>query len=130
MNLDLRPYSSDSLGPQPDEKILKDAETAPVEITFNQSDVEALASMGFGENRCKRALLNTNHAGAEVAAEWLFAHMDDAGLDDPVVATGKQNSEIPAEKISALMDMGFSQAQAKQALKKNVNRFKSILERR
>ena len=39
----------------------------------------ALTGMGFSENRSKRALINTNHSGAEAAMEWLFSHMEDEG---------------------------------------------------
>lgn len=36
-------------------------------------------AMGFGINRCKRALSNTGNNGAEVAMNWLFEHMEDPG---------------------------------------------------
>lgn len=35
--------------------------------------------MGFSENRCKRALLNTGHNGADIAMSWMFEHMEDPG---------------------------------------------------
>jgi len=47
-----------------------------------------LTGMGFPEIRCKRALLATGHNGAEVAMNWLFEHMEDAGafLVQPALA--------------------------------------------
>lgn len=38
-----------------------------------------LTGMGFPEIRAKRALIATGHNGADVAMNWLFEHMEDAG---------------------------------------------------
>lgn len=41
----------------------------------------ALEGMGFPKIRCQKALLATgNGPDAEAAMEWLFAHMEDAGM--------------------------------------------------
>jgi ubiquitin carboxyl-terminal hydrolase 5/13 len=40
--------------------------------------------MGFGEIRCKKALLATGNQGSETAMNWLFEHMDDPGINNEV----------------------------------------------
>lgn len=67
-------------GQQPDEELLPaDAPSAASEPQFDQTALEQLMAMGFPENRCKRALLNTGNNGAEIAMNWLFEHMEDPG---------------------------------------------------
>lgn len=70
-----------SRGQQPGEELLpEDTPASPSsEPSFNQSDIDQLKAMGFSENRCKRALMNTGHNGADVAMSWMFEHMEDAG---------------------------------------------------
>ena len=47
--------------------------------TFNADAMTMLAGMGFPEVRCQKALLATANENAELAMEWLFAHMEDPG---------------------------------------------------
>lgn len=72
-----------SQGLQPGEELLPEDENntsgGSSEPSFNQNDIDQLKAMGFSENRCKRALLNTGHNGAEVAMSWMFEHMEDPG---------------------------------------------------
>lgn len=49
-------------------------------VSFNSEIMEQLQSMGFGENRCKKALLATGNLDADAAVSWLFEHMDDPGI--------------------------------------------------
>lgn len=53
-----------------------DAVAGPV---FNAEAMTQLMGMGFPEIRCQRALLATGNADADVAMNWLFEHMEDAG---------------------------------------------------
>ena len=79
-------------------------------------------AMGFPENRCKRALLNTGNNGAEIAMNWLFEHMEDPGIDDPLPSQGGGDSSgASEEQISILCEMGFTPLQAKKALKETVS---------
>ncbi|KAI9854698.1 MAG: hypothetical protein M1824_006650 [Vezdaea acicularis] len=122
------PFTMDayiSKGLQPGEEELPDDGTntpgAPPAFTPNEVALEALQSMGFPRPRCERALHATGNADAESAMNWLFAHMDDADIDDPV------NSGVPVitdsvaapneEQIEMLGAMGFGPAQAKKALR-------------
>jgi ubiquitin carboxyl-terminal hydrolase 5/13 len=84
-------------------------------------------AMGFSENRCKRALLNTGHNGAEVAMNWMFEHMEDPEIDDPLPTESSDQTESPAEnQILMLQDMGFTAAQARKALRETVSELKNI----
>ncbi|KAI8819941.1 uncharacterized protein EV422DRAFT_532891 [Fimicolochytrium jonesii] len=104
-------------GLQSDEVELPEDTQAPTPAA-PQVDPEALAqlvAMGFPEVRCIKALVKTGNAGAEVAMGWLFEHMEDADIDDPITAPSASG---PSEAdIRQLVDMGFSAAQAKRALK-------------
>lgn len=96
---------------------------APALPEFNQAAMNQLLGMGFPEIRCKKALLATGNEDAEAAMEWLFGHMDDSDIDDPIVMQpaasggGQQQPEPSAEQVEMLVDMGFTSAQAKKALR-------------
>lgn len=82
-----------------------------------------LTSMGFAEIRCKKAVLATRMGDAESAMNWLFAHMDDADIDDPIDfgAESKRDAGVVGADTSMLEEMGFSAAQARKALRLNSN---------
>merc|ERR1712227_5075 len=50
------------------------------------NEIEQLMEMGFPRNRAEKALAKTNHRGVEPAMEWLFAHSEDADIDEPFAA--------------------------------------------
>ena len=91
--------------------------------------VAQLVSMGFGENGSRRAALATGNS-AEAAMEWILGHMEDPDLNDPLPAAepprgseatqgggvGSEGGTDP-EQVSMLEGMGFSNVQAKAALK-------------
>ena len=87
--------------------------------------VANLESMGFGSNACKRAALAVSNAGPDAAAAWLFAHMEDADLNDPLpepkaasaTSGGAAANEPSAEAIAGLECMGFDARRCKHALK-------------
>lgn len=47
------------------------------------SALQTLVEMGFSENSAKKALAVTGGGGVEQAMEWLLAHADDPGINDP-----------------------------------------------
>ncbi|KAG0171228.1 hypothetical protein DFQ29_008955 [Apophysomyces sp. BC1021] len=108
-------------GQQPNEELLPTDEAPPSEPSFDQESLEQLMAMGFPENRCKRALTNTGHNGAEVAMNWLFEHMDDPDIDAPLQTANASSLPATDDQISILCDMGFSPAQAKKALRETDN---------
>ncbi|KAG0247981.1 hypothetical protein BG011_000665 [Mortierella polycephala] len=120
--IDLEKYRGH--GQQPNEESLpEDAPAAAAEPTFDETVLEQLQMMGFSLNRSKKALLATNNqGGAEAAMEWLIQHMEDPDIDDPIVVKGpsggaSQAEQVNPEQIAMLADMGFTEKQAKKALK-------------
>lgn len=88
---------------------------------FNEAAMVQLEGMGFPTVRCQKALLATGNSDPNVAMEWLFEHMEDPDIDDPIQLTAAGNtssgSEPSQEQIAMLADMGFTSAQARKALR-------------
>ncbi|KZP06271.1 ubiquitinyl hydrolase [Athelia psychrophila] len=97
------------------------AESASGLPQFNEAAMSQLEAMGFPAVRCQRALLATGNSDAEAAMEWLFGHMEDADIDEPIpVPAGggaAAGPEPSADQIAMLADMGFTPAQAGKALR-------------
>eukprot|EP01090_Pellita_catalonica_P015434 TRINITY_DN4192_c0_g1_i4.p1 TRINITY_DN4192_c0_g1~~TRINITY_DN4192_c0_g1_i4.p1 ORF type:complete len:243 (+),score=46.27 TRINITY_DN4192_c0_g1_i4:49-777(+) len=106
-------------GKQDNEEELPQEEAPAVE--FDQTAITQLTGMGFSVDRAKRALFNTGNAGADAAMNWIFAHMDDPGIDDPFVPpkpdANKGGAALNENSVAMLTGMGFSRAQAARALK-------------
>jgi ubiquitin carboxyl-terminal hydrolase 5/13 len=89
----------------------------------NEAALSMLEAMGFPRVRCEKALHATGNEDPEAASNWLFSHMEDADIDDPVdfnAGSGGATAAsvaIDPEKIENLGAMGFSAPQARQALK-------------
>ncbi|KAG6831536.1 hypothetical protein H0H87_004863 [Tephrocybe sp. NHM501043] len=108
-------------GIQPDEVALPEEEqVVSAAPEFDPGALAQLEGMGFPLVRAQKALLATGGKDAEPAMEWLFAHMDDADIDEPIPspsAGGKaQRPEPPAEQVELIQDMGFTKAQGRKAL--------------
>ncbi|PWN28569.1 ubiquitinyl hydrolase [Jaminaea rosea] len=90
---------------------------------FDAAAMSQLTSMGFHEVRAQKALLATGNTGdAEAAMNWLFAHMEDTDIDDPIQPAGAAapaGAASGAPDTSMLEEMGFSSAQARKALRVN-----------
>lgn len=82
-----------------------------------------LEAMGFPTVRCQKALLATGNSDPEVAMNWLFEHMEDPDIDDPIqpAGSGPSGPEPSIEQISMLSEMGFTPAQARKALRETVS---------
>ncbi|EJD06187.1 ubiquitinyl hydrolase [Fomitiporia mediterranea MF3/22] len=94
--------------------------TAAIRPSFNEAALAQLEGMGFPQIRCKKALLATGNGDAEAAMEWLFAHMEDPDIDDPLPTAGGAAPSVPepsSEQIGMLVDMGFTPGQASKALR-------------
>lgn len=117
-------------GPQPDERLQpQEPEAAPAAAAAvpvpDAEIVTLLSSAGFGENACKRAALAVGNSDAEAAMNWLLGHMDDADLNDPLPSGGGGGAaggtgggaEAEPEAVAMLGAMGFTERQAKAALK-------------
>ena len=110
-----------SPGHQPSEELLPDEEESAPVFTPNEAALESLMAMGFPRNRCEKALHATGNADANTAMEWLFGHMEDPDIDEPLVlapagGAGSAGHDSP-EKSEMLGAMGFGAPQARKALK-------------
>lgn len=125
--MDFEPYRSK--GKQPNEEELPEDQEAGSgaqsgAFVANEGALEMLMAMGFPKVRCEKALHATGNSDAEIAAAWLFEHMEDPDIDTPMdlgggsggAAAGGASAADP-EKIEGLGNMGFSAPQARQALK-------------
>lgn len=113
-----------SSGQQANEELLpEDTASAAPAFVANEQAVEQLMSMGFPKNRCDRALYATGNSDANSAMEWLFGHMEDPDIDDPLVidapAAGGNSGALAddPQKIEMLTGMGFSVPQARKGLR-------------
>ncbi|KAI9207417.1 uncharacterized protein BJ171DRAFT_492677 [Polychytrium aggregatum] len=119
LDLNLDEYRGHGL--KESEELLPEDSGSEARPSFNAQVVEQLMSMGFPEIRCQKACLATGGQDAEVAMNWLFEHMDDADIDDPI-RTESGGSVQPAEgDVQMLCDMGFTPAQARRGLKETNN---------
>jgi ubiquitin carboxyl-terminal hydrolase 5/13 len=109
-------------GIQPSETLLSTAASA-TGPEFNQTVVEQLMMMGFSDIRAKKACLATGglNSNADSAMTWLFEHMEDLGIDDPIPSATSAGNDMDIvydeAQLGNLMDMGFSVGQAKKAIK-------------
>ncbi|EXJ64223.1 ubiquitin thiolesterase [Cladophialophora yegresii CBS 114405] len=128
---DLSAYKSSGLQPT-EEELPEDADvggssSSAAAFTPNAEALGQLESMGFPRNRCEKALHATGNADAEAAMNWLFSHMDDPDIDQPLDLGGGAGggSADDADKIAQLGDMGIGAPQARKALREcngDVNR--------
>lgn len=88
--------------------------------------VAQLMSMGFNENGCKRAALATSN-NVEAAMEWIFAHMEDADFNDPVLEGGRAgegastSQGVNQEALTMLCNMGFNESHVRAVLQHTNN---------
>lgn len=99
----------------------EDEESSENKFVPNEGALAALEGMGFPRVRCEKALYNTgNSPDAEVAMNWLFAHMEDPDIDAPFEVPSNLASTPSGpspDQIAMLQDMGFNAAQARKALR-------------
>jgi ubiquitin carboxyl-terminal hydrolase 5/13 len=109
-------------GLQPDETELQDDAPGGTLPEFNEAALAQLEAMGFPLVRCQKALLATGNSDPEAAMEWLFAHMEDPDIDEPIVIPQSSGpgsgGHVPnEEQVGMLAEMGFTHAQARKALR-------------
>lgn len=103
----------------PSEELLPEVEET---VTFvpNSGVLDQLLSMGFPAVRCEKALHATGNSDPEAAMNWLFAHMEDPDIDEPLLldqAAGKGGAAPQDEsKVGQLGEMGIDAARARRAL--------------
>lgn len=121
-----------SSGIQLSEELLPEdsAEGQPAFVA-NELAMAQLEAMGFPKPRCEKALYKTGNADAETAMTWLFGHMEDPDIDDPLVipvSSGAQKVGPSQDSIDMVMGMGFTAAQATKALRETHGNVEAAIE--
>jgi ubiquitin carboxyl-terminal hydrolase 5/13 len=91
---------------------------------INQELVGQLVEMGFHPEGCRRAAFHAP-SGLEAAMEWVMAHMEDPDFTVPFEPPGAKKAAggeaaFSEEQIMMITSMGFTEQQAKKALKATV----------
>ncbi|XP_016084896.1 ubiquitin carboxyl-terminal hydrolase 13-like [Sinocyclocheilus grahami] len=91
-----------------------------------------LAEMGFPLEACRKAVYYTGNMGAEMAFNWIIAHMEEPDFAEPLAIPTYMEPDLPGpsfptssvldnqppeESISILTSMGFPRHHTIQALK-------------
>uniref|UniRef100_A0A8C6YR16 Ubiquitin carboxyl-terminal hydrolase n=1 Tax=Nothoprocta perdicaria TaxID=30464 RepID=A0A8C6YR16_NOTPE len=110
---------------------------------IDESAVMQLAEMGFPLEACRKAVYYTGNMGAEVAFNWIIAHMEEPdfaeplaisafGGVDPTAAAGLGavglDNQPPEEMVAIIVSMGFQRNVAIQALKATNHNLERALE--
>lgn len=88
----------------------------------DESIVGNLVQMGFPEPRCVKALYNTGNKSLDDAMNWIFAHMEDPDIDEPLKEEQQDDDDEPSvneEQIAMIESMGFTRKQSIKALTLN-----------
>ncbi|NXY58705.1 UBP13 hydrolase, partial [Callaeas wilsoni] len=112
-------------------------------LDIDESSVMQLAEMGFPLEACRKAVYYTGNLGAEVAFNWIIAHMEEPDFAEPLVipafgevassgaaalgAVGLDN-QPPEEMVAIIISMGFQRNLAIQALKATSHNLERALE--
>ncbi|XP_054691547.1 ubiquitin carboxyl-terminal hydrolase 13 isoform X2 [Grus americana] len=112
-------------------------------LDIDESSVMQLAEMGFPLEACRKAVYYTGNLGAEVAFNWIIAHMEEPDFAEPLVipafgevassgasvfgAVGLDN-QPPEEIVAIIISMGFQRNLAIQALKATNNNLERAME--
>ncbi|XP_030349516.1 ubiquitin carboxyl-terminal hydrolase 13 isoform X3 [Strigops habroptila] len=115
----------------------------PKALDIDECSVMQLAEMGFPLEACRKAVYYTGNLGAEVAFNWIIAHMEESDFAEPLVipaygevasngaaafgAVGLDN-QPPEEMVAIIISMGFQRTLAIQALKATNNNLERGLE--
>ncbi|XP_062458886.1 ubiquitin carboxyl-terminal hydrolase 13 isoform X1 [Pezoporus occidentalis] len=112
-------------------------------LDIDECSVMQLAEMGFPLEACRKAVYYTGNLGAEVAFNWIIAHMEEPDFAEPLVipAYGEVSSngaaafgtvgldnQPPEEMVAIIISMGFQRNLAIQALKATNNNLERGLE--
>lgn len=109
----------------------KDSGGSQPSFTPNAEAMTQLEGMGFPAVRCEKALYHTGNSNAEDAMNWLFGHMEDADIDEPLKLEEKKGGSGPTaspEQIEMLTSMGFTEKQASKALRSTENNVERAVE--
>ncbi|CAM4624856.1 unnamed protein product [Leuciscus chuanchicus] len=110
---------------------------------IDESSVMQLAEMGFPLEACRKAVYYTGNMGAEMAFNWIIAHMEEPDFAEPLAipaymepdllspslpTTSALDNQPPEESISILTSMGFPRHHTIKALKATNNNLERALD--
>ncbi|XP_072897234.1 ubiquitin carboxyl-terminal hydrolase 13 [Hemitrygon akajei] len=116
---------------------------------IDESAVMQLAEMGFPLEACRKAVYYTGNLGAELAFNWIIAHMEEPDFAEPLALSGcnelgttelgqyevglaggasSTKNQPPEEIVAIITSMGFHRSQAIQALKATNNNLERALD--
>ncbi|KAI8058109.1 ubiquitin thiolesterase [Syncephalis plumigaleata] len=107
-------------GKQPDEELLPESNDK-VEQKVDENLLAMMLSMGLPESHCRAGLLATGNNSAELALAWCFENPEQSSTD-------ASSADVPMESVVMLMDMGFTEAQARKALRETDNNMERAVE--
>uniref|UniRef100_A0AAR2LI73 Ubiquitin carboxyl-terminal hydrolase n=1 Tax=Pygocentrus nattereri TaxID=42514 RepID=A0AAR2LI73_PYGNA len=110
---------------------------------IDESSVMQLAEMGFPLEACRKAVYYTGNMGAEMAFNWIIAHMEEPDFAEPLAIPSYMEPDLPSpslptaspldnqppeESIAILTSMGFPRHHTIQALKATNNNLERALD--
>uniref|UniRef100_A0A672RM19 Ubiquitin carboxyl-terminal hydrolase n=1 Tax=Sinocyclocheilus grahami TaxID=75366 RepID=A0A672RM19_SINGR len=116
--------------------ISEDTRGEKISPEIDESSVMQLAEMGFPLEACRKAVYYTGNMGAEMAFNWIIAHMEEPDFAEPLAiptylepdlpgpsfpTSSVLDNQPPEESISILTSMGFPRHHTIQALKATVS---------
>jgi uncharacterized UBP type Zn finger protein len=78
-----------------------------------------LVAMGFTENAAKRSLIHTKD-NLEAASNWLMENIENYEINKALEEEKPKQVQINLDAVANILDLGFSEEQAKVALLQNV----------
>ncbi|XP_008104196.3 ubiquitin carboxyl-terminal hydrolase 13 isoform X2 [Anolis carolinensis] len=110
---------------------------------IDESSVMQLAEMGFPLEACRKAVYYTGNMGAEVAFNWIIAHMEEPDFAEPLLIPGYAGAAFPGadkpgfagldnqppeEMVAIIASMGFQRNIALRALRATNNNLEHALD--
>ncbi|CAM5137991.1 unnamed protein product [Eretmochelys imbricata] len=110
---------------------------------IDESSAMQLAEMGFPLEACRKAVFYTGNMGAEVAFNWIIAHMEEPDFAEPLAIPGYAgvasagaaglgaiglDNQPPEEMVALITSMGFQRNVAILALKAANNNLEHALD--
>ncbi|XP_078064070.1 ubiquitin carboxyl-terminal hydrolase 13 [Mustelus asterias] len=111
---------------------------------IDESAVMQLAEMGFPLEACRKAVYYTGNLGAELAFNWIIAHMEEPDFAEPLSLSGYNEvshnevglaggassveNQPPEEIVAIITSMGFPRNQTIHALKATNNNLERALD--
>ncbi|CAM5138030.1 unnamed protein product [Eretmochelys imbricata] len=110
---------------------------------IDESSAMQLAEMGFPLEACRKAVYYTGNMGAEVAFNWIIAHMEEPDFAEPLAIPGYAgvasagaaglgaiglDNQPPEEMVALITSMGFQRNVAILALKAANNNLEHALD--